>query len=122
MNFSASPATYCLGENARDTLVLVYSWTISDGGLDSECPCPGYTEYDGTDWDSGAPDLTTTAAIGQDYDSDLDGGGFSACDLEVLAGATLIVRPGDTIHVAGSLSIMGDIMVHDGGYVELEDN
>ena len=31
------PLPYCLGESARQQMIDVYSWTITDGGLDPEC-------------------------------------------------------------------------------------
>ncbi|MGB5420085.1 T9SS type A sorting domain-containing protein [Algibacter sp.] len=65
-------------------------------------PCTGsYTEWDGSAWDNGAPNIRTRVRIqaGQTYSTDINGGSFSACKIDV----------------------EGTLDITDGYYVEVEN-
>jgi len=115
-----SPAQYCLGKLAREKLMNNHNWTINDAGQDPGCLCPGYTVFRNGAWSNGVPTISTTAVIEDDYDTAINGGGFSACDLQVRQDAVLAIRAMDSLFIAGSLILSGEINVDPGGNIDLQ--
>ncbi len=79
-------------------------------------PAPG-------SWTNGAPDINTIAEIDFDYTTgDVGAGSFSACQLIVNSGATLIIDNSDYVQVDTDVSVDGTVIVRSyGSFVQVDD-
>ncbi|MEP3837243.1 MAG: T9SS type A sorting domain-containing protein [Algibacter sp.] len=86
--------------------------------------CTTTVTWDGTSWVGGTPDLTTGAILSTNYNTDTNGGSFSACSLTVNNGATLIIADNDYVEVENDLTVDlgGEITVRPyGAFVQNND-
>jgi surface protein len=70
VSFGAGNSTYCKGESARDAIITMYNWNITDGGKD--CSEPFITEWEISFFDP--EKRVTIPAVGSGFDFDIDWG------------------------------------------------
>jgi surface protein len=76
ITFDGGDSNYCLGEAARNNLILINGWTITDGGSVS---CS--TDYFVTTWEtSSANETITIPTVGTGYNYDIDWNGDNIFD------------------------------------------
>ena len=85
--------------------------------------CVATTIWDGTMWDNGTPDATTTAIINGNYtSSDVGLGSIDACEITVNTDFTLLIGDGDYLSVEGNITVEGTLDVLDqGSVVQIDD-
>lgn len=100
----------------------------SVGGCTYTCdPCLTTVTWDGANWIGGLPDLTTVAILNASYNTQTDGGSFSACNLIVNSSGTspeyiLNIADGDFIEVQNNIIVDGEITVQSqGAVVQIND-
>lgn len=106
------------------------NWNTSNtiltlGGCGYSCAaCPTTTTWDGTNWDNGIPDATTSAIINGDYDTSVGGvqDSFTACELTVNPGFTIMVANNSYIKIQNNITVDGTILVNpQGSVVQVND-
>ncbi len=84
--------------------------------------CPFTTTWNGSSWNNGAPDNTTSVVISGNYDTATNGD-FDSCDCTINSGATVNVRANDYVLVQHDLTVNGTLEVrHEGSLVMVEDD
>ncbi|MFD1615958.1 hypothetical protein [Gelatiniphilus marinus] len=112
----------------------ISNWTLSNspltlGGCTYTCdPCLTTVTWNGSTWSNGSgPDINTTAIIDGSFNTQTNGGSFSACNLVVnssgtLPEYTLIIADGDHIQVQNNIIANGNITVQpQGAVVQIDD-
>ncbi|PQB04113.1 Ig-like domain-containing protein [Aureitalea marina] len=97
-------------------LVITYSYDATDPSSTN------VTRFTGGGWSNGTPDSASKVILTTDYDTTVEGGGFEACSLEILAGNTLTVQAGDYLDIQGDLVVNGNLIVKHQGIVVQDDN
>ena len=98
--------------------------TVGVFEITSLAPCPGgTTEYFGSAWTNGIPDITKKAIIRSDYSTFF--GSFDACELVIKTGATLSVIDGTFVNVENDITVEVDAVLDvlpQGSVVQVNDN
>ncbi|GAA3558570.1 hypothetical protein [Snuella lapsa] len=83
---------------------------------------PSFTTiWNGSSWDNGLPDISTTAIIDGDYNTS-DNGNLSACNLKINSGSTLTIGNSTYIEVENDINAEGNIIVKSQGAVVQNSN
>ncbi|MFB9056683.1 T9SS type A sorting domain-containing protein [Mariniflexile ostreae] len=97
-------------------------------GVVSLIPCPNTSTWNGISWDNGYPDITKHVVLDASYNTEVNGGSFSACSVTVNTSGTvpenniLTVSEGHYVEVQNSIVAHGNIVVQPfGTIVQVDD-
>ncbi len=84
--------------------------------------CPFTTTWNGSSWNNGTPNITTSAIISGNYDT-TSNGDFESCECTINNGVTVNIRANDYMLVQNDLTVSGTLEVrHEGSLVMVEDD
>lgn len=101
---------------------------IINGTVSLAPPCPGLTTtWDGASWDNGVPDSTMPVILDGSYNTAINGGSFSACNLTINSSGTtpeyrLTVDNGYFVEVENDVVVDGELYVETQGNFVQNDN